>query len=152
VGPLLLPLLLALQLLEVVPLGRGLHPFPQARLQEPWIAWLRAQPDGAVAMVPAAPDVSAAAFEPTVVAMLQGLEHGHPLANGYSGFFPLESRALRTELQRFPSVPCLKYLRELKVRYVVAERQWLREHYALPSAKVQLTLRYEDAAHLVFEL
>ncbi|MGD8863486.1 MAG: hypothetical protein PVI30_25960 [Myxococcales bacterium] len=151
-GGALLAGLALLQLIEVTPIGRGLHRFPEEALHQPWIAWLKQQPAGAVAMVPAAASTDAADYEITVIGMLQGLEHRHPLANGYSGFFPARSRAVRLELQRFPSEPCLRYLRELDVRYAVASRAWLSEHHVRGYAKKHLKLAYDDGTHLVFEL
>ena len=122
-----------LAVLEVVPFGAMLARFPSAALNEPWVTWLQAHPGGAVAMAPPETSGQARAFEPIALAMLQGLRHGHPLANGYSGFFPPAATRLTQLLRRFPDRECMKALERRSVRYVVAERAWVARHAASQS-------------------
>lgn len=89
-----------------------------------WSDWLAEHPGGSVVMLPAASGRGVADFEPTAEAMVQALDHGHPLVNGYSGFFPDEHRALREGLATFPDVATLARLRELGVTYAVADSVW----------------------------
>jgi hypothetical protein len=119
------PALIALALIEVVPLGAALKPFPSEALREPWIAWLAQHPGGAVAMVPPALNHKAEGYEPTTLAMLQGLRHGHPLVNGYSGFFPPAADRRAHELRHFPRPSCLRALRKVGVRYAVVDEAWI---------------------------
>lgn len=98
--------------------------FPHERMFEAWIPWLRAQPAGAVAMVPPVQGEHAADYEDTVLGMLQSLRHGHPIVNGYSGFFPPHADAIALYLQRFPMAQGLSLLRRDRVKYVVVDRRW----------------------------
>jgi hypothetical protein len=93
-------------------------------LDTAWIEWLAAHPDGPIVMLPAAPGSKVADFEATTAAMLQGLEHGHPLVNGYSGFFPSGHRELRERLASFPDQASVTELRDLGVTYAVADAAW----------------------------
>jgi hypothetical protein len=121
----LLPLLVALALLEVVPWGARVRRFPAQALSEPWIVWLAQQPPGVVAMVPPALSHKAIDYEPTALAMLQGLRHGHPLVNGYSGFFPRRADRIAHHLRRFPRAGDLRSLRRAGVTYAVVDLAWL---------------------------
>ena len=56
--------------------------------------------------------------------MVQALEHGHPLVNGYSGFFPDRDEGLRARLERFPDPSVVTELRDLGVAYAVAAPSW----------------------------
>jgi hypothetical protein len=87
-----------------------------------WAAWLAHHDDGApVAFLPFAPNRYAASFEPTTTRMLQAIDTGHPMINGYSGFFPPDHRALRQQLIGFPDERSLAALRARDVRYVVID-------------------------------
>ena len=72
--------------------------------------WLADQPPGAVAMLPFPSDTTAADYQPTVVAMLQALQHGQPLVNGYSGWFPSAYRRLRRAVLPIPNARSLNGL------------------------------------------
>lgn len=89
-----------------------------------WIEWLAEHPGGAVVMLPPAPGRGVADFEPTAAAMLQGLDHGHPLANGYTGFFPPGQFEQRELWASFPADDAVADLRERGVRYAVADAAW----------------------------
>jgi hypothetical protein len=96
--------------------------FPYAALEEPWIDWLAQQPAGAVAMLPPNMSGKTKDYVDTTVYMLQGLRHGHPIVNGYSGFFPPASDHMVDALREFPSTFCLDALRQTHVRYAVVDR------------------------------
>jgi hypothetical protein len=84
-----------------------------------WVRWLSRAPDGAVAMVPFPASGSVGDYEATTTAMLAGLEHDHPLVNGYTGLFPDSYRELRARMLTFPDPASVAGLREHGVRYVV---------------------------------
>lgn len=89
-----------------------------------WVNWLAEHPGGSVLMLPMAPGSGVEDFEETAAAMLQGLVHGHPLVNGYTGFFPAGHRQQRERLAGFPDTESVAELRELGVSYVVADSLW----------------------------
>ena len=123
-GPLLAALCVLLALAEVSTPGTVLARFPAEVLREPWIAWLARQPAGAVAMLPVTARGQAAAYVDTTLGMLQALRHGHPIVNGYSGFFPERTDRLMDRLRHFPGADGVSALREVGVRYVVVDRRW----------------------------
>jgi hypothetical protein len=122
-------------LIEVVPFGAKLARFPREAMSEAWVEWLRAHPGGAVAMAPPERSGAARDYEPIAIAMLQGLRHGHPIVNGYSGFFPPNAAALANALRRLPDPTSLAYLERLDVRYVVVDRAWLAARQAAAHAR-----------------
>ncbi len=81
--------------------------------------------DGSVAMVPFPTSGDVGAYESTTRWMLSGLEHGHRLANGYSGLFPATYDELEQAMQSFPSERSVASLRATGVTYVVVARSWL---------------------------
>ena len=54
----------------------------------------------------------------------QALDHGQPLLNGYTGFFPAGDRDMRIRMAAFPSADTVAELRARGVRYVVADPFW----------------------------
>lgn len=142
--------LVGLSLVEVLawPARLSVAPAQQAA----WAAWLARQPAGAVAMVPFPSNGRVAAYLPTVTAMLYGLTHGHPLVNGYSGFFPASSDRLQAVMQTFPDERSLTSLRQAGVAYVVIDRDWWLAR--LPAAAVRLSqpmqLVFGDATAFVY--
>jgi hypothetical protein len=139
--------------IEILPLGHKLARFPHAALHEPWIAWLAARPDGVVAMAPPEASGKLVAFEPTTLAMLQGLRHGHPLLNGYSGFFPRRSRQLMRSLRAFPEESSIAALRGAGVRFVVVERAWLAGRNAWQQIdSTALHAVHQDRLRVIYEL
>jgi hypothetical protein len=142
--------------LEVVPFGAKLTRFPAEALNAPWVAWMRAHPGGALAMAPPERSSSARDYEPITIAMLQGLRHGHPIVNGYSGFFPQRTGALVSALRRLPDPESLAYLERLDVHYVVVDRAWLEARQATSDARadgVQAAWPREvfaDTTHVVY--
>jgi hypothetical protein len=77
--------------------------------------WLNAEPTpGAVLYLPIAVDTENTPF------MVQSLEHGRPLVNGYSGQRPSFYAAVVESLADLPSPDAFAALRELDVRFVVS--------------------------------
>lgn len=111
--------------LEAMTIPARLQRFPDEALREGWVEYLAQHPGGAVAMVPPALSGKAEAFEPTTVAMLQALHHGHPLLNGYSGFFPRIADAYIDALEQFPNPRSKRLLVRAPVSYVVVDKAWL---------------------------
>lgn len=115
------PAAVALTLVAGPPLGAGSldRPIPRAGA---WATWLADHPDGgAVAFVPFAPGRRTADFAPTTARMLQNLRTGHPMVNGYSGFFPRDHASRRAALVGFPSDRSVAELDRLGVRYVLVD-------------------------------
>jgi hypothetical protein len=145
---LLLMAAVALAFLEVLPLGARLERFPVEALHADWIEFLSENPGGAVAMVPPALSGNAKAFEPTTLAMLQGLRHGHPLLNGYSGFFPAAADAVVDALKKFPDVRSKRLLARVPVRFVVVEKAWLGPR--TDDALSPLTRVFDSSTHAIY--
>ncbi len=104
-------------------------------------------------MIPFAPGPKASQFEPTVEAMLLGLDHGKPLVNGYSGFFPDSYDRLAAAAQAFPASTALDALRLAGVRWVVVDRPWFTPDRRRSIADTQpLVLRFTGDAKLIYEL
>lgn len=137
-------------LFEVTPWHFALERFPREALSEPWIAWLAQQPAGPVAMLPPNATGHAADYSETTVYMLQALRHGHPIVNGYSGFFPPASDRMVRALRTFPSARSLRALHESHIRYAVVARRLdaVRKLEQHPSSG--LTLVYDRGPRLVF--
>lgn len=77
--------------------------------------WLAHEPiPGAVLHVPLTIDIENTPY------MVQSLEHGRPIVNGYSGQRPAFFSALVDGLADFPSPTALATVRELEVRFVVS--------------------------------
>lgn len=125
-----------LGVLEVVPLGARLTRFPSEAMRAPWVAWLAQHPGGAVAMLPPSASGKSSDYEQTVVAMLQALRHGHPLLNGYSGFFPASNDQLMFALRRFPDPRRQRLLSHLPLHYAVIDNAWLGTRDPAPLQRV----------------
>lgn len=105
--------------------------------------WLRDQPgSGPVICVPMG------LFSGNTPCMLQSLEHGRPIVNGYSGVRPPFFEALADVLSRLPDPDSLLTLRDLGVEYVVSDRPLVLPN-EIGSALVERT-RFED--QLVYQL
>jgi hypothetical protein len=77
--------------------------------------WLAHEPTpGAVLHLPLTIDIENTPF------MVQSLEHGRPIVNGYSGHRPAFFSALVDSVADFPSSTALAALREIDVRFVVS--------------------------------
>jgi hypothetical protein len=77
--------------------------------------------------------------------MVQSLEHGRPIVNGYSGERPLFYSALVDTMARFPSAESLRTLHDLPVTFVVSPQ-------ALPIEGTPLVERARFDAGTVYEL
>ncbi len=115
--------------LDVVPFGAALTTVPNVASMG-WVKYLERAPRGTIAMVPFPPTGHVGDFLDTTVGMLAGLEHGHPMVNGYTGLFPAEfdapatSGGLWSAMDDFPSWCGAEQLHQRKVVYLVAARAW----------------------------
>lgn len=114
-----------LSLVEVWAVPVRVYATQPALAEGEWINWLRERPPSLVAMVPFAETVTEEAHEGTVVAMLQAIEHGQPVVNGYSGFYPPSYLQLIDLMRSFPDQKSLAALWQTGVTYVVVDREWL---------------------------
>ena len=103
-------------------------------------------------MLPTARSGRVADFESTVVAMLDGLHHGHPLVNGYTGLFPDGEREFRSSFRGFPDDASVAQLRERKVRWAIIDRRWLVESRRSRLSDYSMTIVHTDADVVVVEL
>jgi hypothetical protein len=109
------PILIAALLVEYlnVPLPLAAAPPRETQVGE----WLENAPEpGAVIYLPLTIDIDNTPF------MVQSLEHGRPIVNGYSGQRPAFYSAVVDALADMPSAEALSTLKELEVRFVVSER------------------------------
>lgn len=111
-----------------------LHPWPQ---RAPMYAnWLATQPPGVVLELPVPVGHALPLFEAEWSYL--GTFHGHPLINGYSGYYPRPYLDLLGPLRGFPSSESLWALDKRDVRYVV-----LHEDRYEPAAFLELLGRIE---------
>jgi hypothetical protein len=150
------PAALLLCTLELVPWPQPLQRFPSEQLTAPWVQWLAEHPGGAVAMVPPAKSGKSKDYEPVTLAMLQSLAHGHPLVDGYSGFFPAANDALTEKLRHFPNPATLHALQHWPVRYVVIDDAWANAQHVKPDDTVRwksaMTSVQASAGRTVYEM
>jgi hypothetical protein len=137
-------------LLELTPWHFARARFPHERLAEPWLAWLKAQPEGAVAMLPPNATWHVRDYVDTSLYMLQGLQHRHPIVNGYSGFFPPASDRMVIALRGFPGPASLEALREAHVRYAVVDRKLNAVRVLSERPNPSLVPVYTSGAHVVY--
>jgi hypothetical protein len=105
-------LLLALLALEYANAPLALVAAPPR--STPTGAWLRDAPGpGAVIYLPFGMDFDNTPF------MIEGLEHGRPIVNGYSGQRPAFYSGIVDTMHTFPSSEAMWTLKDLDVRYVV---------------------------------
>ena len=122
------------------------------RRDTPWIEWLDEHPGGAVVALPPAPGLEEEDFEATTAAMVQSLEYGHPLVNGYSGFFPDRDEGLRARLETFPSASVVDELRDLGTDYAVADPTWWTPERAAAARELGLRVRSKDPSGVLVDL
>ncbi len=144
----------ALVVAALVPAGSGvslLEPVPD---RPAWASWLDERPDGlGVVWLPFAPGTSTRAFGPTVDAMLAALDTGHPLVNGYSGFFPFDHAERREQLAGFPDAASLEALASWDVAYAVVDRAWLNaEGREAAARRAGLVVVEEDRSAVLLAL
>lgn len=118
-----------------------LHPWSQRAPM--YAAWLRTQPGGVVVELPAPRSHSLPLFEAEWSYL--GRFHGHPLVNGYSGYYPRPYVDLLGALARFPSDESLRALGTRDVRYIV-----LHEDRYEPGDFLALTTRLHRTPALQF--
>ena len=155
VGRLIAAVLVILALIEVVPQPVRISAVPEQTFDAAWINWLSNQPgEGAVLMLPMSQDSSVAAFEPIVVGMLQGLEHGRPLGNGYSGLFPTSYRSLKGRMIHFPDSDTIEHLQTTGFSYLIIDQTWWDEEkeQALSAWSEALEPVYQDEAKVIFRI
>jgi hypothetical protein len=105
---------------ELVPPSPRWTELPEA--ERAWVQWLRdeAEPGAAIAWIPFAPTGEVCDHEATAAAMLLGLDHGHPLLNGYSSFFPPLHNRTSHAARMLPHGRGIVALRMAGARYLVA--------------------------------
>jgi len=89
--------------------------------------WLRDAPEpGAVAYLPVGMD------RENTPAMVEALQHGRPIVNGYSGQRPGSYTAIVESLATLPDVEGRAMLKELGVRFVISPVRWALDDTATP--------------------
>jgi len=87
-----------------------------------WLIWLRdeAPADAPIAWIPFPATGDVCDYAGTAAAMLLGLEHGHPMVNGYSSYFPGPYNRAEHAARKLPHGRGIVALRVLGTRYLVA--------------------------------
>jgi hypothetical protein len=144
-------LALSLLAMDGVILPARLAPYPAA--PEGWVVWLRDHPgDVVIAHVPFPSSGRAAAYQPTVEYMLYGLQHGAPMVNGYSGFFPSGYRLIAESMAAFPDALSTSRLQRTGVTHVVIEARWLTEGREQALDWLGYQLVYRDDSQYIYRL
>jgi hypothetical protein len=77
--------------------------------------------------------------------MIYSLEHGAPMLNGYSGFFPKPYLELRNFVNaEFPSNGVISRFAELDVEYLIVARNYCAPEELLAAVADKLDLIFED--------
>lgn len=100
-----------------------------------------------IACLPFSAGNSVQDFDVTTRWMCYGLEHGAPMVNGYSGFFPASYFRLRNRVNReFPSVGVLDDFAALDVEFLVVSRTYCEPErlLAVTSDTRRLELVFQD--------
>jgi|GEM_PF-1383348 hypothetical protein len=142
-----------LALLELLPAAEPLAALPPA---DPIYRAMGGAAQGAVALhIPWAPGKKAADFEPTVTWMLQSMQPGLRLVNGYSGFFPAHNSQLRRLLEAFPNPAGIAALQAMGVDWVIVHNKGLGKDETLWrqwEAQWPLRLRASSTESVAFSL
>jgi hypothetical protein len=105
--------ILAFMVVEYLNVPLAFAPAPPR--ETPVGQWLRrVEGPGAVLHLPLGTDVAETPY------MLQALEHGRPIVNGYSGQRPPFYSALMETMSQFPSSEAIWTLKDLDVRFIVS--------------------------------
>jgi Protein of unknown function (DUF3108) len=105
--------------------------------------WLSERPgSGAVVCVPIGP------FAANTACMLQSLEHGHAIVNGYSGFRPPFFETLLDAVNRLPAPQALLTLHDLNVEFVVSDGLLPID----PASRVVLVERADFGAQRIYQV
>ncbi|MCZ6465485.1 MAG: hypothetical protein O7A09_14215 [Proteobacteria bacterium] len=84
------------------------------------------------------------ALEPVTRWMYATAWHGRPMVNGYSSYFPMETRRLMKHLVGCPDARAYAGLERRGVRAIVVEQDWLREHPGCGPPSPHWTPQYRD--------
>jgi len=156
VGPLLATAFVICSLIEVLAVPAKNYRVPESLTEAKWIQTLRELPPGPVVMIPFPKRGRSRLYEPITLGMLQGLEHGMPLINGYSGLFPDEYKKLREQMKAGLSRANLRHLRRRGARYIVVDVGWIidvgNEQLEGLKRDNELKLLYASPVKLVFEI
>ena len=131
-----LPLVGALVFAEMwSPPARVAVPAPETLATEAALTHLRSLPAGAAgAELPMSTGDAPIDYEGEVVALRRALRHGHPVANGYSGYFPTAYFQLRTAWLADPLGKALRYSEAMGL-------SWLWVHPSAPGLSEALSTR-----------
>ena len=116
-----------------------------------WVKFLRRSEAGTVAMVPFAARGSAGHFADTTVAMSAALEHGHPLANGYTGLFPTDFDPLWRAMDDVASRCGVQQLQARGVRYLVIAHDWFTDSSHAELNDLGFARVFEGTSRSVYE-
>lgn len=127
--------------IEVWPPRQSICTCPSGRNPPAWVLWLRdnSKPQDPMICLPFPTGYTVDAYQDTAAWMYWGTMHGHPLHNGYSGFFPKSFVDLKQELHNYYGAadsspppqqlklypwdsPALKHLNDGSVRYAIVKR------------------------------
>jgi hypothetical protein len=113
-----------LALFEVVPGSQALHAMPDPEHNREWITWLQENTaeDTPIGCVPFASNAGVSGFVSSVDWMVLATYHRRPIANGYSGHFPMEFLKLVVAMQAFPDERSLELARGGGLEYLVVRR------------------------------
>jgi len=112
-----------------------------------WTEFLRENREAwrPVACLPFASGNSINDFDVTARWMIHSLEHGAPMLNGYSGFFPKPYLELRNFVNaEFPSNDVVSRFAELDVEYLIVARKYCAPEELLAAVPDKLDLIFED--------
>jgi hypothetical protein len=135
---------------EVPPAPVCVASVPELRNEEPWVTFVRetASPDQAIVCLPFAAGYTIPDFEQTTRWMLYGSQHGVPLVNGYSGFFPQSWYRTRSMLHRTSlEEDSLSVLAEAGVKLVVVDSRRLTVE-PLAAGRFVLTREFFDESEI----
>jgi len=115
---------------ETRPLIQPLYVLPLREPLPPWVEFVRDElpPGVPIACLPMSLGTTVGDYEREAEWMLWGLDHRHPLLNGYSGYFPEEYVALKNQLVEFPNQGVPELLK-MGARYAVVRRDFETEAF-----------------------
>jgi hypothetical protein len=121
-----------------------------------WTSWLKTQPSPAiVAHIPFSSGLHVSHYEIEAWRQFAQIDHGKPLVNGYSGFFPPGYSQFQLDATRsFPSQALLCIMAQnLRVTTLIIDRDWLATHTEQVGLfSNALSPLYEDASVAIFRL
>ncbi len=117
----------AIASVELWPPAPGLSPAPDRQAWRPWLDWIQQHvpPDAALVHLPVPASERVADYEETARAMLLATEHGRPLVNGYSSYFPRGYTAFARMLRGCPSPEAWSALHSVGLRFLSLRSSWL---------------------------